>query len=65
MKLQSKTRSMEFLWLIHTEVMRALKVLAELDFIETIGDQMVANPDGHSKCPTYGQSNCSTPATVN
>ena len=23
------------------------------------------NPDGHSKCSTYGQSNCSTPATVN
>ena len=22
-------------------------------------------PDGHSKCPTYGQSNCSTPTTVN
>ena len=24
-----------------------------------------AGPDGHSKCSTYGQSNCSTPATVN
>ncbi|OYT92338.1 MAG: hypothetical protein CFE43_08700 [Burkholderiales bacterium PBB3] len=22
-------------------------------------------PDGHSKCSTYGQSNCSTSATVN
>jgi hypothetical protein len=22
-------------------------------------------PDGHSKCSTYGQSNCSTPVTVN
>ena len=22
-------------------------------------------PDGHSKCPTYGQSNCSNPAAVN
>ncbi len=25
----------------------------------------VVTPDGHSKCPTYGQSNCSTPTTVN
>jgi PAS domain S-box-containing protein len=23
------------------------------------------DPDGHSKCSTYGQSNCSTPVTVN
>lgn len=23
------------------------------------------NPDGHSKCSTYGQSNCPTPTTVN
>lgn len=28
---------------IHTEVMRALKVLAELDFIETNGDQLIAH----------------------
>lgn len=28
---------------IHTEVMRALKVLAELDFIEVSGDQLIAN----------------------
>ena len=27
--------------------------------------QLLARPDGHSKCPTYGQSNCSTPTTVN
>ena len=26
---------------------------------------LVKAPDGHSKCSTYGQSICSTPATVN
>ena len=25
----------------------------------------ILSPDGHSKCSTYGQSNCSTPVTVN
>jgi hypothetical protein len=32
-----------------------------------VGDIRVASnsPDGHSKCSTYGQSNCSTPVTVN
>jgi hypothetical protein len=28
-------------------------------------DMASSDPDGHSNCSTYGQSNCSTPATVN
>jgi hypothetical protein len=37
----------------------------------SLGNLQVVNailyvaPDGHSKCSTYGQSNCSTPVPVN
>ena len=44
-----------------------LKVLGAVDAANQQQKHVLGTkvPDGHSKCPTYGQSNCSTPTTVN
>ena len=36
-----------------------------LEQLEELYAYIAQAPDGHSKCSTYGQSNCSTPVTVN